>query len=232
MAQSEMRCSVIRGWCSGRGVAGLCLATCVLCGGGCNEPSGYILVTGTVCMDDGGLSPWADVEVWHESTRVLDASVTVNDIPLALTASQHYSANVLPVTAGDWTWLYVFWGDLSVTAQVVMPDKPVVTAPTTATGPHDASADITVTWGVLSPAPEEVQVSVADTFTISGDSWSMSVDGTVTSATIPAGTLKTGSLGTVAVTAFSNAIAESPYAELGSSFSAAAASVSEAFATQ
>lgn len=226
-----------RGKRSPSSVLGLCIAGLALCGSRCigpnTEPGGEILVTGVVCMDDGGTSPWADVEVWDEGgSRILDAAVTVNGDPLALTVSQHYHAFTLPISAGDPVLLWVIWGDLSVSADVTMPEKPVVTAPTAAAGAYDASKDITVTWDSLSPAPEEVQVSVADTFTVSGGYWSTTVDGTATSATIPAGTLKAGASVWVGVMAVNRTIGEGPHAGPGSTFSAAAASVSEDFTTQ
>jgi hypothetical protein len=117
------------------------------------------------------------------------ATVTVNGSscnwsPIDL----EYRTSMSPVPPGDNLLVEVELGEFHALALLMMPDGPIITAPS---GSYDAASPITIEWST-SFTPDRFEIGIHGDCVVTSTDLIVEVDGAQTSFEIPAGTLKPG----------------------------------------
>jgi len=203
------------------------------CGDGFDGPN-YVITA--VVWDDLSVMPSQAATVWiRESVggdAVFGATVRVNGVecdPAIDPWDESYDRDFFSVPPGHPIFIEVDLGEFHAMGMVTMPGPPDVTAPT---GSHDASAPIPVEWN-SSFVPDTFYLSVHPFETVSPDGWQMTVDGTLASCEIPAGTLNPATSDIRALMWAANETSNlGPLAGSGSEIRAVYNGVSPAFSTE
>jgi hypothetical protein len=85
---------------------------------------------------------------------------------------------------------------INISETIRIPEVPVITDPNTAHSDYDSTAGIPVSWNAFTQAPNAINISVDQAFTVAGSDYSYDATSmTATTHTIPANTLTAGSTG-------------------------------------
>ena len=169
-------------------------------GGGSGGGGGPVYILGDVTKGDPTGTPPNDVHAGvivassvNFISDITDATVSVNNKVLDFFIFAYALLTSPPaVDVGDSVTLKVVHGDNTATSTLTVPEKPVITAPTTGSF-HDATSAINVTWNSASTAPDGIYVFVDGTYTqSSSDYYSNTLVGLATSHSIPLNTLLAG----------------------------------------
>jgi hypothetical protein len=209
---------------------------------GCNGDGGGgpMYVAAGVETEETGTTTAASVIVnqgGEFGTPVSDATVTVNGT--ALTYFDFgglvgiYVGSVAPaVSEQESVTLHVQRGGSSISATLQMPEKPQITAPTTAGGPYDPSQSTTVSW-TSTTDPDIFTIYVEGVHTASGVDYEDLEAGSEPTHVIPSGTFLAGKQDVVIeVSAVNKTMSLGADAEAGSVYAVGYQDMSQPFDIQ
>jgi len=172
-------------------------------------------------------------QLTNDGIIITNASVLINGFPCVYDSiDQMYSASITPIGAGDSVTLRITSENIDISESLIMTETPIITAPTSAGSPYDASEIISAAWNDFSTDPMEVVISVDNTYTAAPQQYCNFESGTANAHSIPANTLKHDQSG-IRVNVRSDNSKELTGAsfESGSSFMVGNMSSSEPFST-
>jgi hypothetical protein len=158
---------------------------------GCDLLSGITVTAIVSNISDPGTHAVGEIDIMDGGTPITDATVTVNGIPCLGANGVYNFASATPI--GD---------DTTVTLSISVPSKSLnltktltMPNPTTINAPLDlntyaASSPLTVTWTTVSPNPNQFEILIPLQFTTSGNSYLKILSNTLTTYSVPGGTMK------------------------------------------
>lgn len=136
------------------------------------------------------------VALTRNNVPINDAIVSLNgsDIPLWIAGSGVYYVAGSVITSGTSVTITVTGSNIDISETLVMPEAPVVTAPTSAGGPYDSTQTLNVAWNSFTTNPDLVMLEVSEDFTVSGEDYSEDEAGDAITHIIPANIINTGQI--------------------------------------
>lgn len=157
---------------------------------GCSEPAKGKLLIAQVDLLPSSAAMQAFVVCLPAGSQlpVSGATVTVNgeSVPEFF---GNFSLSLPAVSSGQNVTLHFAYEDIDILSTLVMPAKPSIT---TGSGTYAATDPITIGWALISPAPDNIVVSVPYYYTNSTNGYTAVISGALTSHTIPGSTFISG----------------------------------------
>lgn len=140
----------------------------------------------------------ADLNMVISGDPVIDAEVVVDSVPAEYNDWDAYELNNQDWAAGDIVSVSVTHPNISISDEIIVPVRPVVTSPSIVD--HFAPGDeVPITWDLITPSPDELEIRVPWMSLLADDGsaiWEV-LDVSQVSYSIPENTLDTSDPGAV-----------------------------------